>query len=455
MVVSMEEQGRDIAIDNHTRSRLVVMATREGKELFRRRFGVDAQGTAALLAVVRAGDRVILEATTGSMQLANRLEAAGAQVFLVDPQRTRLVGFRGKKTDYRDCLALLEHLRLGHLALVWRPDAAIRAVRQLTRERFAFNQSIVRLKNRIRGLLVEEGYEAPNWLFSAAGERWWSALPLAPTSRAIVRREWAALAALEQCKEEEKEMFAAWALELPLAQRLMQLTGFGIDLAVMWVGEVGDLTRFPSAKQLVSYGGLDPRVQQSGDHCYGGRISKAGRSQLRWIMVEVAHHHVAANGPEAGYYHRLVAAGKRPAVAMVALARRLLVLCYLLLTRETTHREVDLKRYEEKLTALGAHRPYPEPSQDQEISTPQASNRDWAAARVEALTGCVSPRRAAGTRFRTRRGPRRSRRAPEERASNRTVSEATGARATSSRGPKEDTSLLPPEVVGAGTKRLE
>jgi hypothetical protein len=98
-------------------------------------------------------------------------------------------------------------------------------------------------------------------------------------------------------------------------------------------------------------------VQQSGEKCRTGSITKAGRTPLRWLMVEVAWAHVAAQGPEAQRYHRLVAKGKPKGVAIVALARHLLVVAYRLLADEAPYRQVDTKKYEDKLQALAAYRP--------------------------------------------------------------------------------------------------
>src|SRR3712207_8234609 len=54
---------------------------------------------------------------------------------------TTLFRSRGKKTDYRDCRALLEHLRTGSLVTIWRPDAATREIRQLDRKSTRLNSS--------------------------------------------------------------------------------------------------------------------------------------------------------------------------------------------------------------------------------------------------------------------------------------------------------------------------
>jgi transposase len=388
---------RKVAVDVHRRWHYVLIMA-ERQEVLRRRFNADAAGEAALLAVLQPDDRVVLEATTGAFRLANRLESVGAVVTVLDPQELRAVGFRGKKTDYRDCQALLRYVDDPEAPVVWRPDPVTREIRQLTRERFAFNQGVVRLKNRVRALLADEGLPAPDAPGEPAGQAWLAEQVLCPAFRRILARELAVIAVQEGLKAEQEQDLAALARTLPDVQRLLQLAGFGAALAVMWWGEVGDLARFKHPKHLVSYAGLHPTVAQSGDRVRHGSLSKAGRTQLRWIMVEVAWRHVHQNGPEAEYFHRLVRRGKPEGVAIVALARRLLVLAYHLVTRREMHRELDLAWFEAKLARLAATRPHG--------AEPEPCDRDWAADRAEALTGQTSPRRAAGIPRRLRRRPR-------------------------------------------------
>jgi transposase len=378
---------RDVAVDVHRKNLFVVIMDEAGLEVLVRRFPTTPEGEAALLQHLQPGDRVVLEATSGVHRLANRLESGGTQVLIADPQEARLVGLRGKKTDYRDCRALLKHLRSGELATIWRPDARTRQLRQLTRERQAYNQSVVRLKNRLRALLWEEGLELPVDFWTESGNRWLTEQPLSPQVRRIVEREWAALRALEALKEVQEQDLAERAQELSDAQQLMQLPGFGAATAVMFLGEVGTVKRFSTAKQLVSYAGLDPRVRQSDARSHRGGVSKAGRRQLRWLMVEVAWAHVIAHGPEADHYHALVQRGKPKGVAITALARRLLTLAYCLLRREENYRELDVTKYEGKLTRLAARRP--------EDRRKEESHVDWAARRLKELTGHDSPYRQA------------------------------------------------------------
>jgi transposase len=381
-----------VAIDVHDRTLLVVAVDAEtGEERLRRRFAHNHTGVEDLAARLGPGDSVVMEATRGSHSLANRLDRTGATVLIADAQRCRSIGLRGKKTDYRDCLALLTLLRCGELPTIWRPDAATRERRQLSRERHSANHQVTQLKNRLIALLREEGLFPPakELLFGPEGDVWLAALALPATTVAILRRTWSLLQSLETAKQFQERAFAAVALTDPRALRLMQLPGFGPVVAAILLAEVGDFSRFPDGKRLVSYAGLDPRVDQSGDHRRLGHISRGGRSQLRWILVEAAWGHVIANGPEAGLYHRLVKRGKPSGLAIVALARHLLVLAYLLLTRHELYRGGSAESFLRKLQELASFRP----AEQRRPRGRRSGQSDigWARGRFRELTGQEPP----------------------------------------------------------------
>jgi transposase len=72
------------------------------------------------------------------------------------------------------------------------------------------------------------------------------------------------------------------------AIRLLQLSGFGVVMTMTVLSAIGDVTRFESAKQLVGYSGLGAGVHDSGKEHIEKRITKSGRKELRWAMVEAA-----------------------------------------------------------------------------------------------------------------------------------------------------------------------
>jgi len=96
---------------------------------------------------------------------------------------------------------------------------------------------------------------------------------------------------------------------------------------------IGDVTRFPTARHLVSYLGLDPRVRQSGaEPARHGRISKQGPGEARHVLVEAAWHAARTTGPLRAFHERI--AGRRGAnVATVAVARKLVVIAWQMLSR--------------------------------------------------------------------------------------------------------------------------
>ncbi len=97
---------------------------------------------------------------------------------------------------------------------------------------------------------------------------------------------------------------------------------------------IGDVTRFPSARRMVAYLGLDPKVRQSGSEpARYGHISKRGDPQARSLLVEAAWVAVRTPGPLRAFAQR-VRARRGGQVAAVAVARKLKVICWHLLTKE-------------------------------------------------------------------------------------------------------------------------
>ena len=114
----------------------------------------------------------------------------------------------------------------------------------------------------------------------------------------------------------------------------MTVPGVNVITASTFMAAVGDIRRFPSARKLVGYLGLDPKVRQSGPTpARHGRISKQGSAAVRHVLVEAAGSRSAQPGPLRAFYER-VRARRGAQVAIVATARKLACLFWCLLTRE-------------------------------------------------------------------------------------------------------------------------
>jgi transposase len=129
---------------------------------------------------------------------------------------------------------------------------------------------------------------------------------------------------------------ARQALGWPEVLRLMTVPGVNVQTAATFMASIGDIRRFASARKLVSYLGLDPRVHQSGNGpARHGRISKAGASEARHMLGEVAWKVMMTPGPLRAFFERVRARG--PQIAATATARKLTVLFWHMLTREENY----------------------------------------------------------------------------------------------------------------------
>jgi len=122
---------------------------------------------------------------------------------------------------------------------------------------------------------------------------------------------------------------------------LMQIPGVGIIVTMTILSAIGDIRRFESPKKLVGYAGLGAGVHDSGQKHTDKGITKSGRKELRWALVEAAWQAIRANARLRAQYDELCKR-KLPNQAIVAIARKLLVtLWYLLSKQESYDRSSD------------------------------------------------------------------------------------------------------------------
>jgi transposase len=114
----------------------------------------------------------------------------------------------------------------------------------------------------------------------------------------------------------------------------MTAPGVSLMTAATFVAVVGEIDRFPSPRRLVGYLGLGTKVRQSGrEPAQHGRIFKQGAAQARQMLTEAAFVAVSTAGPMRAFYQR-VRARRGSQIAIVAVARKLAVLFWHMLTRE-------------------------------------------------------------------------------------------------------------------------
>ncbi|MGH9168713.1 MAG: IS110 family transposase, partial [Acidimicrobiia bacterium] len=280
-------------------------------------------------------DEVALEATGGAFAVARILEPHVRRVVVANPMAVRAIAWAKVKTDRLDARTLAKLLAAGFLPGVWVGDDRTRVLRRLTSRRAQLVRQRTRAKNQIHAVLQRtlKGRPPVSDLFGKGGRVWLGEQDLPPDEAQTV----------EGCLREidfltgelvlVDRAIAERVLSWEEARRIMTIPGIGAPTAAAFMAAIGDIRRFPSPRHLVGYLGLDPRVRQSGSSpARHGAISKQGASETRHLLVEAAWAATKTPGPLRAFGER-IRARRGGNVATVAVARKLAVLCWHLLTR--------------------------------------------------------------------------------------------------------------------------
>jgi transposase len=257
------------------------------------------------------------------------------------------------KTNRRDALSLARLHRAGELTRVWVPDEAHEAVRDLVRAREAANDALRRARQQLQAFLLRHGriYKGKaTW--TKIHRRWLAKQSFTHPAHHIVLEEYMraiedAEVCLERITKQVSETAASWSMA-PVVNAYQAMRGVAFLTAVTFVVEIGDIRRFDSAPQLMAYLGLVPSESSTGERVRRGGITKAGNMRARRVLIEGAwtyrfparvSHTLQARLEDlpipvreiawkaqvrlCARYRKLMAAGKRKAVAVTAIAREM------------------------------------------------------------------------------------------------------------------------------------
>ena len=264
------------------------------------------------------------------------LRAQVARVVVVNTKKLRAISEAKAKTDRLDARRLAELLAAGYLAEVWCPDERTRALRRYVARRAQLVRQRSRAKNEIAAALQRNLLDRPG-VYDVAGERgrrFLEGVELPADERQTVAGCLRQIDFLDREIAEVDRALAEAAVGSPEIRRLMTVPGVNLHTAATFMARVGEIGRFRDPRKLVSYLGLDPRVRQSGEEPVRyGHISKEGASEARHMLCEAAWIVVRYPSPLSAFSERIKARrGSR--IATVAVARKLVVLFWHLLTKE-------------------------------------------------------------------------------------------------------------------------
>lgn len=344
---------RFVGIDIHKRVGEVAILDEQGKVLDRTTIAME-RGYLETFAtrVLKPTDRVVVEATSNTWAVVQILKPHVAEVVVSNPMHTKLIAQAKVKTDKVDAYVLAQLLRCDYLCRVWEPDEATRLLRELTGRRSALVADRTAVRNRIHSLLAARLISPREGeLFSALGLEWLKALILNDQGRMLLEADLRLHEGLECEIRLLDEELARRGYRDERVKLLMTLPGVNVAVAETLIAALGDIHRFPEADRAASYLGLVPKTHQSAARSYHGPITKAGNSQARWMLVQAAQAVRKHPGP-LGHFFRKLAKKKNHNVAVVATARKLVVIAWHMLMTNEPYRYAQPRATEDKLAAL-------------------------------------------------------------------------------------------------------
>jgi len=315
------------------------------------RFPNTKEGWTSFLRQVDGECWVALEVTGNAFEAHDLLLPHVGQVLLANPVELKRLG-SGRHTDRVDAERLAKMLALGTLPTVWVPPQAIRGIRRLVQYRDRLVRHRRRCLTQAKAVLRRHGLDGPRRTDPLRHLPPEEVEQLPEVDRILL------LSALRQRRSVEAEL---QAIEAELVRRvarepavqLLSVTGIGLVAAATLWAYIGDPTRFRTAKQVTRYAGLDASVHQSGEDHRHGRISRNGCSLLRAVLVEAAHSVARHDSGPLGTFYRRKQRQIGPHKAVVALARKLLVVAWRMLLTGEVYRATRPALLEQKRRQLG------------------------------------------------------------------------------------------------------
>jgi transposase len=267
---------------------------------------------------------VVMEACGSAHYWAREIVGLGHQVWLLPAQHVRPYR-QGQKNDQTDALAIVEASYRANLHPVPIKNEVQQELQAISQIRRRLIQSRTALVNQTRGILAEFGIVAPQGVAVLR-----KALPglierMRPVLAGLIQQQYDELIALDARIEGVTRSLEQLAASIPACQRLMKLRGIGPITAVALVAHCCPQA-YPSGRIYSSVLGLVPRHTASGERVRLSRLTRAGRSELRMLLihggrsvVRTAHRH----DDELSRWAREIAARRGQNKAAVAVANKL------------------------------------------------------------------------------------------------------------------------------------
>jgi len=318
-----------VGIDVHRKRSQVAVVTGDGTIELNKNVVNGSEPMLRLIGDLPPGTPVAFEAAFGWGWLAALLEDYGFEAHLVHPLRCKAIASARLKNDKVDAATLAQLLRADLLPEAWIAPPAVRQLRALLRHRAGLVRLGTQQRNRIHAVVADFGFDRSGSYLSGPGRGWLAGLELPPVSREVVADCLAVIDGLAPVIDRIDGELRQHAKADPRVKTLTTLPGVGQFTALVMLAEIGDISRFGSARKLASWAGLTPTVRGSDRTVRHGHISKQGSAWLRWVLNQAAQ--TAKRSPDFAATYSAIAKRRGKKIATIAISRKLLTRAWHLL----------------------------------------------------------------------------------------------------------------------------
>jgi transposase len=318
-----------VGIDVHRKRSQVAVVTGDGTVELNKNVVNGSEPMLRLIGDLPPGTPVAFEAAFGWGWLAALLEDYGFEAHLVHPLRCKAIASARLKNDKVDAATLAQLLRADLLPEAWIAPPQVRQLRALLRHRAGLVRLGTQQRNRIHAVVADFGFDRSGSYLSGPGRGWLAGLDLPPVSREVVADCLAVIDGLAPLIDRIDDELRQHAKADPRVKTLTTLPGVGQFTALVMLAEIGDISRFGSARKLASWAGLTPTVRGSDRTVRHGHISKQGSAWLRWVLNQAAQ--TAKRSPDFAATYAAIAKRRGKKIATIAISRKLLTRAWHLL----------------------------------------------------------------------------------------------------------------------------
>ncbi len=327
-----------IGVDLHVRTQAVCWMDTADGEIHEITLEHERDDVRAFYAQFPPGAVVGVEASGYSLWFHRTVEDLGHQLLVGDALAIRQFARRRQKNDRRDSHLVLDLLRRGDFPAIHIPSPASRDVLALLRYRHRLVRIRTMLRNGLQAVALSHRLRLGPRLFTASGLQRFAALPLDGAFAVQRQHSLLLLVSLAQQIQAVENELERRAQNDPRISRLRTHPGIGPLTSLAVVHALDPVTRFDRARRVAAYCGLDPREHSSGDTQRFGHISKQGNRLLRFLLIEAAHNAIRNDDDLRRFYFHLQAR-KNSSVAIVAVARKLVLRLYRMLRDEIDYEQ--------------------------------------------------------------------------------------------------------------------